>query len=154
MNVGKSPKDVEMSDCAFSDDLFRSDGDIAADLIRKIAGRHYGAIKRKTILETVYSELRKVNKEWTRRRVRALADKEAARIDHREIREMQRVLALQEARRVHAEQDAEDARHELRAARLAATGEAGNQVEMVRESPALRSLAGVVDQSRAGGAQQ
>lgn len=61
----------------------------------------------KSMLERAYSALSKRNKAWTRRRVRAVFNKEANRIDYREILEMRDVI---QARKSHADYRQETAR--------------------------------------------
>jgi hypothetical protein len=99
-------KDVEMSDVA-----------LAADLIRQVAGPRGCDEPVKTLWERAYSHLSRANGDWTRRRVRALWEREAARIEYREIKEMAAAIAAQEALR---DARAEHAAHVERIARLEA----------------------------------
>lgn len=113
-----------------------SDVALAADRIRLVAGNRGVDDPVKVLWERAFAELVKRNPKWTRRRVRALWNKEAARIDHREMAEMDAVLALREARKGHAEFIAETERlatmfahadedfhsHQIEARRLIAGG--------------------------------
>lgn len=91
-----SPKEVDVSDVHFAADLM--DGVIGERGIREPI---------KAMLERAYRDLSKVNSKWTRRRVRAVWNKEAQRIDHREVVEMEAVI---EARKRHAAYREETAR--------------------------------------------
>lgn len=91
-----------------------SDADKAAALLDKVIGTRGLREPVKSMLERAYGELRKRNDAWTRRRVRALFNKEAHRVDHREIEEMTAVL---EARERHAAYREETARIAEMAAR-------------------------------------
>lgn len=73
-----------------------SDVDKAANLLDEVIG--YRGVREpvKSMLERAYSKLCKQSKEWSRRRVRAIFNKEAKRIDHREIEEMRAVLRARE----------------------------------------------------------
>lgn len=84
-----------------------SDPQLASALLDEVIG--YRGVREpiKSMLERAYAELRKRNSAWTRRRVRAVFNKEANRIDYREIEEM---LAIIQARKEHAEYKAETAR--------------------------------------------
>jgi hypothetical protein len=92
MNLGKSAKDEESTPM--------SDGELAASLLDDVIGTRGVREPVKSMLERAYSLLARENGAWTRRRVRAVFNKEANRIDHREIVEMRRVV---EARKRHAE---------------------------------------------------
>jgi hypothetical protein len=83
------------------------DADIAASLLDDIIGTRGIREPVKSMLERAYSELRKRNQAWTRRRVRAVFNKEANRIDYREIEEMRAVV---QARKQHAAYREETAR--------------------------------------------
>jgi len=84
-----------------------SDAELAANLLDNIIG--YRGVREpiKCMLERAYRSLSKTSKEWTRRRVRSIFNREARRIDHREIEEMRAVLR---AREDHAEYKNETAR--------------------------------------------
>lgn len=112
MNVGISPKGSESL----------SDADKAANLLDQVIGSRGIREPVKSMLERAYSELRKRNEAWTRRRVRALFNKEANRIDHREIEEMWAVI---EARKAHAAYREETARIAAMAVRRATSGDCG-----------------------------
>lgn len=84
-----------------------SDGELAANLMDQVIGGRGVREPVKAMLERAFNELRKRNEAWTRRRVRAVFNKEANRIDHREIAEMRAVI---EARKAHAEYREETAR--------------------------------------------
>ena len=84
-----------------------SDPDLAATLMDEVIGFRGVREPVKSMLERAYSELSKRNQAWTRRRVRAVFNKEAQRIDYREIREMEAVI---EARKQHAAYREETAR--------------------------------------------
>jgi len=84
-----------------------SDVHLAADLLDEVIGTRGVREPIKSMLDRAYFELSKRNSAWTRRRVRAVFHKEALRIDHREIREMEAVI---EARKRHAEYREETAR--------------------------------------------
>lgn len=84
-----------------------SDVHLAADLLDEVIGSRGVREPIKSMLDRAYFELSKCNNAWTRRRVRAVFHKEALRIDHREIREMEAVI---EARKKHAEYREETAR--------------------------------------------
>lgn len=76
-----------------------SDIEMAAELMDDVIGTRGVREPVKSMLERAYSMLSKQNNAWTRRRVRAVFNKEASRIEHREICEMQMVI---EARKKHA----------------------------------------------------
>lgn len=106
MNVGKSAKGVELS----ANLHVRSevpDIDLAADLMDEVIGGRGVREPVKSMLERAYSTLSKRNSAWTRRRVRAVFNKEANRIDYREIKEMRSVI---EERMRHAAYREETAR--------------------------------------------
>lgn len=90
------PKETDMSDTQY-----------AADLMDDVIGQRGIREPIKSMLERAYRELSRQNDRWTRRRVRAVWNLEAQRIDHREVLEMQAVIA---ARNAHAEYKAETAR--------------------------------------------
>ncbi len=96
MNVGKSATGLAMTDAA-----------IGADLIRQVAGPRGSDERVKNLLDRAYRALARANPKWTRRRVRALWNREVARVEHQEIAEMQAILALRRARKDHAEFKAE-----------------------------------------------
>lgn len=95
----KLPKQPEISPM--------SDTEFAASLLDEVIGVRGVREPIKSMLERAYTALCKRNSAWTRRRVRAVFHKEATRIDHREIQEMQAVI---EARKNHAEYREETAR--------------------------------------------
>jgi hypothetical protein len=99
MNVENSPKVSETS--------AMHDADVAAVLLDDVIGHRGIREPVKSMLERAYSELRKRNNAWTRRRVRAVFNKEANRIDYREIEEMRAVV---QARKEHAAYREETAR--------------------------------------------
>lgn len=99
MSVEKSPKNSEAP--------AMQDADVAACLLDEVIGIRGIREPVKSMLERAYSELRKRNNAWTRRRVRAVFNKEANRIDYREIEEMRAVV---QARKQHAEYREETAR--------------------------------------------
>lgn len=75
------------------------DGALAAGLMDQVIGGRGVREPVKSMLERAYSLLSRVNSAWTRRRVRAVFNREANRIEHREIAEMRAVV---EARKRHA----------------------------------------------------
>jgi hypothetical protein len=99
MNVEISPKDVE--------EPAMQDAELAASLLDEVIGTRGIREPVKSMLERAYSELRRRNSAWTRRRVRAVFNKEANRIDYREIEEMR---AVAQARKKHAAYREETAR--------------------------------------------
>lgn len=84
-----------------------SDAEIAANLLDNVIG--YRGVREpiKGMLERAYRSLSTKSKEWTRRRVRSIFNKEARRIDYREIEEMRAVIR---AREQHARYKEETAR--------------------------------------------
>lgn len=124
-----------------------SDAAFAAELIREVAGPRGPDEPKKALWFKAYKALHRLNSRWTERRVRALWAQEAARIEYREIREMQQAIENQrrinEARREHSDFLAET---ERLAALLAAQDEAFHSHSI----EALRSLARGVDLSRTG----
>lgn len=88
MNVEKSAKNP--------DEPAMQDADLAASLLDGVIGSRGIREPVKSMLERAYSELRKRNDAWTRRRVRAVFNKEANRIDYREIEEMRAVVQAKE----------------------------------------------------------
>lgn len=104
MKQGTSSKRVEFSAKREAD---VSDTEFAASLMDEVIGVRGVREPVKSMLERAYSELSKRNAAWTRRRVRAVFNKEAQRIDYREIREMEAVI---EARKKHAAYREETAR--------------------------------------------
>lgn len=99
MNVGQSPKSLDFSPKPGVEETM-SDNELAADLLDEVIGTRGVREPVKSMLERAYSELSKRSSEWTRRRVRAVFNKEANRIEHREIEDMKAVL---EARKRHAD---------------------------------------------------
>lgn len=96
MRVEIAPRNTEMSDSL-----------AASNLLDDVIGRRGIREPVKSMLERAYRDLSKLNPKWTRRRVRAIWDKEASRIEYREMAEMQALIA---ARKQHAEFRAETAR--------------------------------------------
>lgn len=99
MNVDRWDRSVEFSAKA-EQEASVSDVDLAATMMDDVIGHRGIREPVKSMLERAYSKLRLQNSAWTRRRVRAVFNKEANRIDYREIREMEAVI---EARKRHAE---------------------------------------------------
>jgi hypothetical protein len=97
--LGQSPKNEEQR--------AMSDVNLAANLLDEVIGTRGVREPVKVMLERAYGELRKRNQAWTRRRVRALFNKEANRIDYREIAEMRAVI---EGKKAHAQYREETAR--------------------------------------------
>lgn len=85
-----------------------SDIELAADLLDEVIGSRGVREPVKAMLERAYQALSRRNSAWTRRRVRAVFNKEANRIDYREIAEMQ--AAVEDARKRHAAYREETAR--------------------------------------------
>jgi len=83
------------------------DPDLAATLMDDVIGIRGVREPVKAMLERAYSDLSKRNRAWTRRRVRAVFNKEANRIEHREIEEMRAAI---QARKQHAAYREETAR--------------------------------------------
>lgn len=96
MNVGISSKNVDFS----AKEQSMTDVDMAASLLDEIIGKRGVRETIKEMLERAYSDLSRRNNAWTRRRVRAVFNKEASRIENREIKEMKAIL---DARRKQAE---------------------------------------------------
>lgn len=95
---------------------------IAPRLIRQCAGDRGYDEPAKVLWERAFQALHKVNDKWTRRRVRALWQGEAKRIEWDEVLEMAEVAELQKARKQHAEFLEETAR--VAALRVAANAAA------------------------------
>ena len=131
MNVEKQTKGAEMSDVA-----------LAADLIRDVAGERGHSEPVKVLLERAYERLSKHSAQWTRRRVRALWAREAARIEHREIREMAAAIAEQERLRDARE---EHRRYVARLARMEALLVTTDEAFHSPEIGAVRGAMGGVD---------
>ena len=103
-----SSKNVDFSPKRISQDrTSMSDAELAADLLDELIG--YRGVREpiKAMLDRAYDKLSKKSPKWTRRRVRAIFNKEANRIDSREIAEMEAVIA---ERKRHAEYKEETAR--------------------------------------------
>lgn len=124
MNAEFLPKDTEVSDAAY-----------ASGLLDDVIGHRGIREPIKAMLERAYRDLSNLNSKWTRRRVRSIWDNEASRIEHREIVEMQALIA---ARKQHAEYREETAR-------LAALHIAAAQDRMGVQRPGMGGLAGGVD---------
>ncbi|RAK29126.1 hypothetical protein C7374_105177 [Falsochrobactrum ovis] len=84
-----------------------SDVDMAASLLDDVIGARGVREPVKSMLERAYALLSRRNSAWTRRRVRAVFNKEASRIEHREIEDMRAIL---DARKKHAAYREETAR--------------------------------------------
>jgi len=96
MNVGISPKRADS----------QSDAEKAAALLDEVIGSRGIREPIKSMLERAYSDLRKINEAWTRRRVRAVFHMEANRIEHREIEEMLLVIRARERHAAYREETA------------------------------------------------
>lgn len=103
MNSGKSSKNLDFS----AKGKAMADAEMAANLLDQVIGERGIREPVKSMLERAYLALRRRNEAWTRRRVRAVFNKEANRIEHREIEEMRAVI---EARKRHAAYREETAR--------------------------------------------
>lgn len=106
--LGTSSENSEiLSKRIVQDRTAMSDTELAADLLEDVIA--YRGVREpiKNMLERAYKDLVKVNKKWTRRRVRSIFNKEASRIDNREIAEMRVVIEEKER---HAAYKAETAR--------------------------------------------
>lgn len=103
MNSDGSTKSVDFS--AKGEPM--ADAELAANLMDDVIGERGVREPVKSMLERAYSALSKRNHEWTRRRVRAVFNREANRIEHREIEEMRAVI---QARKEHAAYREETAR--------------------------------------------
>src|SRR5690606_29263139 len=106
VNAERSSESVEFS-AKPQGEAEVSDGELAANLMDEVIGVRGIREPVKSMLERAYGELVKRNRAWTRRRVRAVFNREANRIEHREIAEMRAVIA---ARKKHAEYREETAR--------------------------------------------
>nr|WP_278388431.1 hypothetical protein [Brucella intermedia] len=84
-----------------------SDVDMAASLLDDVIGARGVREPVKSMLERAYALLSRRNSAWTRRRVRAVFNKEASRIEYREIEDMRAIL---DARKKHAAYREETAR--------------------------------------------
>lgn len=104
MNVDRSAKNVDFSP---KENQPMSDVDMAASLLDEVIGARGIREPVKSMLERAYALLSKRNSAWTRRRVRAVFNKEASRIEHREMEDMRAILT---AREQHAAYRAETAR--------------------------------------------
>ena len=138
----KMPKFVErqMSDVAAP--IFNS-AETARNLVRDIAGHVWRG--RDDLIDRVHDAIRRVypDPRWTRRRIRALWHREAARIDWREVRELQFVAEVERAERLRRETSR--AAHNEFVAGIAATLARleANDAEFYREHrAALRQMAG------------
>lgn len=83
-----------------------SDAELAADLLDELIG--YRGVREpiKAMLDRAYDKLSKKSSKWTRRRVRAIFNKEANRIENREISDLEMLIAERER---HAAYKAETA---------------------------------------------
>lgn len=102
MELGRSPK---VSDFSAKEEP-AADVELAADLMDEVIGTRGVREPVKSMLERAYSALSKRNDAWTRRRVRAVFNKEANRIDHREIEEMRAVIRAREHHAAYQEETA------------------------------------------------
>lgn len=91
MKLGKSARGVAMSDVA-----------LAAARMRELVSPAEPGEKVKVLLDRAYRSLSRAfpGSDWSPRRVRALWNREAARVDYREIAEIEALIA--EARKRHA----------------------------------------------------
>ena len=96
-----SPKEKPMSEVQFA-----TDAEKAVHLLDKVIGVRGIREPVKSMLERAYGLLSKRNSEWTRRRVRAVFNREANRIDHREIADMEAILAAREEHAAYREETA------------------------------------------------
>ncbi len=104
MNTDRSSANVDFS---AKEKQPMSDVDMAASLLDDVIGARGIREPVKSMLERAYALLSKRNNAWTRRRVRAVFNKEASRIEYREIEDMRAIL---EAREQHAAYREETAR--------------------------------------------
>ncbi|TPW26011.1 hypothetical protein [Pararhizobium mangrovi] len=111
MNVGERAKGLENSAEAEEQGTevssVETDGDIAATLMDQVIGQRGIREPVKAMLERAYRDLSRRSPEWTRRRVRAVFNHEANRIEYREIEDMRAVI---QARERHAAYRKETAR--------------------------------------------
>ncbi|TPF76795.1 hypothetical protein FHY56_04250 [Brucella gallinifaecis] len=106
--MGTLSKNVEISPKHISQDrTSMSDADLAADLLDELIG--YRGVREpiKAMLDRAYDKLSRKSPKWTRRRVRAIFNKEANRIENREISDLEMLIAERER---HAAYKAETAR--------------------------------------------
>lgn len=103
MNADRSPERVDI----LAKGKPMADGELAAGLMDEVIGSRGVREPVKSMLERAYSKLRERNEAWTRRRVRAVFNREANRIEHREIEEMRAVI---QARKQHVAYREETAR--------------------------------------------
>lgn len=99
MKSGQSTTDLDFSAKPGVEESM-SDTELAASLLDEVIGTRGVREPVKSMLERAYSELSKRSGEWTRRRVRAVFNREANRIEYREIEDMKAVI---QARKRHAE---------------------------------------------------
>lgn len=118
-----------------------ADAELAANLLDQVIGERGIREPVKSMLERAYLALRRRNEAWTRRRVRAVFNKEANRIEHREIEEMRAVI---EARKHHAAYREETAR-------LTALAVARAKASSRGEGEGAGGRAGGVDRTRTDG---
>jgi len=104
MNTDRSSENVDFS---AKENQPMSDVDMAASLLDDVIGARGVREPVKSMLERAYALLSRRNSAWTRRRVRAVFNKEASRIEYREIEDMRAIL---EARKKHAAYREETAR--------------------------------------------
>ncbi len=104
MNTDRSSENVDFS---AKENQPMSDVDMAASLLDDVIGARGVREPVKSMLERAYALLSRRNSAWTRRRVRAVFNKEASRIEYREIEDMRAIL---DARKKHAAYREETAR--------------------------------------------
>ncbi|MHC3940199.1 hypothetical protein ACI0FR_01509 [Paenochrobactrum sp. BZR 201-1] len=83
------------------------DADLAADLLDELIGQRGLREPIKSMLDRAYDKLSRKSSKWTRRRVRAIFNKEANRIENREITDLEALIIERER---HAAYKAETAR--------------------------------------------
>lgn len=99
MKSGRSAKNLDFSPKASAEESVSDPAELAASLLDEVIGTRGVREPVKSMLERAYSELSKRSGEWTRRRVRAVFNREANRIEYREIEDMKAVI---QARKQHA----------------------------------------------------
>jgi len=102
MNVDRSPRNVDFS----PKEKPVADTDVAASLLDSVIGIRGVREPVKSMLERAYVQLSKRNSAWTRRRVRAVFNKEASRIENREIEDMRAILRAREEHAAYREETA------------------------------------------------
>lgn len=102
MNVEKRAKSLEIS----AKGSAMADADLAASLMDEVIGERGIREPVKSMLERAYSAIRRRNQMWTRRRVRAVFNREANRIEHREIEDMRAIIQAREQHAAYREETA------------------------------------------------